>query len=111
MEGFKNGGQIPAYGNEKQYKKLTQSVFLGQPKEVDWCGVDYDGLTSFGIKINPRYTWASERWRGFTLIGVPEKTEYERLTSITRVVDKCKKCSTDLFSNVGDDLCAECWSS
>lgn len=44
-------------------KKLKQSVFQGQPQEVNWCGVDYDGDLNFGKAINPRYTWASERQR------------------------------------------------
>lgn len=66
-------------------KKLTQDIFDGQPHEVDWVGVDYDGLLSFGKAINPRYTYASERWRGFELIGSPvAESGYEPLTSIRR---------------------------
>jgi hypothetical protein len=67
-------------------KELTQEIFKNQPVEVNWCGVDYDGLLSFGKAINPRYTWASERWRGFDQIGEAiENSGYEPLTSITRV--------------------------
>lgn len=40
----------------KGNKQLTQEVFNNQPKEVNWCGVDYDGLLKFGIATNPRYT-------------------------------------------------------
>lgn len=66
--------------------KLTQGIFNDQPAEVNWCGVDYDGLLSFGKAINPRFTWASERWRGFDLIGEPvENTEFEPLTSLYRI--------------------------
>jgi hypothetical protein len=66
-------------------KELTQEVFNGQPKEVDWAGVDYDGLLSFGKAINPRYTWASERWRGFDKIGETiENSGFKPLTSIRR---------------------------
>jgi hypothetical protein len=68
-----------------EYEELTQEVFKGQPKQVDWCGVDYDGLLSFGIAGATRYTWASERWRGFELIGDRiEKTNFKRLTSLKR---------------------------
>lgn len=67
-------------------KKLTQDIFNNQPTNVDWVGVDYDGLLSFGKAINPRYTWASERWRGFELIGdVIENSGYEPLTSLKRI--------------------------
>lgn len=66
-------------------KDLTQDVFNGKPPEVDWAGVDYDGLLHFGKAINPRYTWASERWRGFEEIGTPiPNTDYKPLTSINR---------------------------
>ena len=65
--------------------ELTQEVFHNQPKEVDWAGVDYDGLLNFGKAINPRYTWASERWRGFDPIGDPiENSNYITLTEIYR---------------------------
>lgn len=50
--------------------ELIQEIFKNQPQEVNWCGVDYDGTLNFGKAINPRYTWASERWRGFEQIGV-----------------------------------------
>lgn len=66
-------------------EKLTQDIFIGQPHEVNWAGVDYDGQLNFGIAINPRYTWASERWRGFTQIGETiENSGFEPLTSINR---------------------------
>lgn len=66
-------------------KELTQEIFNGQPSNVNWAGVDFDGLLSFGVAINPRYTWASERWRGFELIGEPiENSGYKPLTSIKR---------------------------
>lgn len=65
--------------------ELTQDVFDNQPPEVDWCGVDYDGSLNFGRAINPRYTDASERWRGFEQIGEPVKyTSYKTLTSLRR---------------------------
>jgi len=71
--------------NSNKMKELTQEVFNGQPKEVDWAGVDYDGLLSFGKAINPRYTWASERWRGFDKIGESIKNSgFKPLTSIRR---------------------------
>jgi hypothetical protein len=66
-------------------KKLTQDIFKNQPIEVDWCGVDYDGELNFGKAINPRYTWASERWRGFERIGESVyNTDFERLTQLKR---------------------------
>lgn len=66
-------------------KKLTQEVFNNQPENVDWAGVDYDGLLSFGRAINPRYTYSSERWRGFELIGETiAESGYEPLTSIRK---------------------------
>jgi len=71
------------------YPKLTQEIFNGQPPEVDWAGVDYDGLLSFGKAINPRYTWASERWRGFDLIGEPiVDSGYKPLDCIRREIQK-----------------------
>ncbi len=69
----------------KGTKQLEQKVFNGQPQEVDWCGVDYDGLLNFGKATSPRYTWASERWRGFDLIGKKIKNSgYRALTSLNR---------------------------
>jgi len=66
-------------------KQLSQEIFTDQPEEVNWCGVDYDGMLSFGKAISPRFTWASERWRGFELIGNPiDNTTYEPLTSLYR---------------------------
>lgn len=66
-------------------KELTQDVFNNQPIEVDWCGVDYDGDLNFGTGTNPRYTWASERWRGFDKIGdTVENCGYKPLTSLRR---------------------------
>jgi len=66
-------------------KELTQEVFKGQPNRVDFVCVDYDGLMKFGKAMNPRYPWASERWRGFVLIGdkVP-KSGYEPFSSLKR---------------------------
>lgn len=64
-------------------KPLTQEIFIGQPIEVDFACVDYDGLLHFGKAINPRYTYASERWRGFDKIGDSVKDSgFEPLTSI-----------------------------
>lgn len=64
-------------------KELTQEIFTNQPNDVNWCGVDYDGRLVFGKAYNPRYTWASERWRGFDLIGEPIKdTDYKPLTML-----------------------------
>ncbi len=66
-------------------KELTQDVFKNQPAEVDWAGVDYDGSLNFGIAMNPRYTWASERYRGFKKIGKTIKNSgFMPLTSIRR---------------------------
>jgi hypothetical protein len=66
-------------------KELTQEVFNNQPPEVDWAGVDYDGLLKFGRAINPRYTWASESWRGYEPIGEEvEDSGFMPLTSIRR---------------------------
>lgn len=66
-------------------KELTQKIFEGQPENVNWAGVDYDGMLSFGEAVNPRYTWASERWRGFNLIGTTiENSGYKPLTSIRK---------------------------
>lgn len=71
--------------NKTNLKELTQDIFINQPDEVDWAGVDYDGLLSFGIFKNPRYTWASERWRGFELVGeCIENSGFKTLTSIKR---------------------------
>jgi len=73
-------------------KELTQEVFKGQSKEVDWVGVDYDGRMVFGRAINPRYTFASERWRGFVLIGEPIKnSKFTPLSSLRK--DEIKKKS------------------
>lgn len=67
-------------------KELSQELFKDQPKEVNWCGVDFDGLLSFGTAINPRYTWASERWRGFNLIGKKIiNSGYKPLTSLYKL--------------------------
>ena len=69
-------------------KDLTQDIFNSQSNDVDWAGVDYDGLLNFGKALNPRYTWASERWRGFDKIGESiENSEYKPLTSIKRVIN------------------------
>jgi hypothetical protein len=69
----------------KGQNEIGQEVFHNQPPEVDWAGVDYDGELNFGRAINPRYTWASERWRGFEQIGESiENSGYKPLTSIKR---------------------------
>lgn len=66
-------------------KHLTQEIFEGQPEEVDFVGIDYDGNMNFGIALNPRCSWASERWGGFTKIGdTIENSEYLRLSSLRR---------------------------
>ena len=66
-------------------KQLTNDIFDNQPTEVNWCGVDFDGLLSFGTAYNPRYTWASERWRGFKQIGsTVSNSGYEPLTDLRR---------------------------
>ena len=66
-------------------KELTQEVFNGQPQNVDWCGVDYDGDLNFGKATNPRYTYASERWRGFDQVGeTVENSGFKALTSLRR---------------------------
>lgn len=66
-------------------KELTQDVFKDQPQEVDWCGVDYNGTLKYGVARNPRYTWASEVWRGYTPIGENiENSGYRALTSLKR---------------------------
>jgi len=66
-------------------KELTQDVFKGQPNEVNWVGIDFDGLMKFGKSINPRYTYSSERWRGFEQIGkkIPD-SGYRPLSSLIR---------------------------
>lgn len=67
-------------------KALTQEIFDGQPKYVNWVGVDYDGSMNFGVAVNPRYTWASERWRGFTKVGETiYNSKFKPLTSLKRV--------------------------
>ncbi len=66
--------------------ELGQEVFHNQPPEVDWAGVDYDGELNFGIAINPRYTWASEVWRGYEKIGESvENSGYKALTQVMRI--------------------------
>lgn len=65
--------------------KLNQDVFIGQTEDVNWCGVDFDGDLNFGISINPRITWASERWRGFIQVGeTVHNSGYDVLTSINK---------------------------
>lgn len=66
-------------------RPLTQEVFADQPEAVNWCGVDYDGKLSFGIAINPRYTYFSARWKGFKKVGEPiQNSGYDPLTSLKR---------------------------
>jgi hypothetical protein len=72
-------------------KKMTiplhQGVFDKCAPEVDWCGVDYDGRLVFGIAKDTRYTWSSERWRGFEPIGEPIKnTNFIPLTCLRRTI-------------------------
>lgn len=64
---------------------LHQGVFFQCSTEVDWCGVDYDGRLVFGRAKDVRYTWASERWRGYEPIGEPVKnTNFIPLTCLRR---------------------------
>jgi len=42
---------------------LTQEVFAGQPDEVNWAGVDYDGLLNFGIATNQGITSESTKFQ------------------------------------------------
>ncbi len=73
---------------KNKMKKLSQDIFSGQPNEVNWCGVDYDGRLVFGKAYNPDYTWASERWRGFDIIGEPiMNTEYIPLTMLWKATN------------------------
>lgn len=66
-------------------QELNQEIFNNQPQEVNWAGVDYDGTLNFGIAINPRYTWASEQWRGFEQIGDSvTESGYKPLSHITK---------------------------
>lgn len=82
-------------------EELTQSVFWGQPDKVDWAGVDYDGLLKFGKANNPRYTWASERWRGVDIIGEPiENSNFKTLTMIYRKPVCIKGISPNLCSSI-----------
>jgi len=95
-------------------EKLTQEIFEGMPSKVDWAGVDYDGELNFGKAINPRYTWASERWRGFEEYKTVENTDYERLTSIRRDLLELKKVQLEelkdsnrmAWHTYGSELCA-----
>ena len=66
--------------------ELDKSVFNFQPANVDFCCVDYDGRLRFGkAGGDPRYTWSSERWRGFDQIGESIKgTNYKPRTSLKR---------------------------
>lgn len=75
------------------YLELTQKVFDGQPDNVNWAGVDYDGLLHFGVAINPRTSWASERWRGFEEIGTPKISPYQPLTQIHRIAKRLLPCA------------------
>ncbi|MFW5847439.1 MAG: hypothetical protein ACOCVF_00775 [bacterium] len=70
---------------KQEYKELTQELFENKPIDVNWCGVDYDGLLHFGKALSPRYTWNSERWRGFKPIGKNyPNSGYKPLTSLKR---------------------------
>lgn len=68
-------------------KLLTQDIFKNQSDDVTIATVDYDGLLSFGKNPrNVRYTWASERWRGFDVVSEVEDTDYEPLTKIEKIL-------------------------
>lgn len=105
-------GHIPTPKEVK--KKLTQKIFEGMPSYVDWAGVDYDGKLKIGTAINPRYTWASEAWRGFEKYKSIEGTDYEPLTSILRDILDIKKMKLkemkeqhkSAWNTYGSELCA-----
>ncbi len=68
-------------------RELRQEMFNNLPANIDWIGVDFDGLLSFGTALNPRFTYGSERWHGFTIVGTPVKNSpYRPLTSIKRII-------------------------
>jgi len=93
-------------------KILTQEVFEGQPNNVDWVGVDYDGLMSFGHLTNPRYTHASERWRGFDLVGLRvENSGYIPLTSLKRNTLRERIAIGECVSPLTTDRCPVCVDS
>lgn len=95
-------------------KKLTQEVFKDMPSHVDWAGVDYDGTLKIGRAINPRYTWASEAWRGFEKYEIIENIDFEPLTSIRRDVldikkkelEEIKQLHSSLSESYGSELSA-----
>jgi len=64
--------------------ELTKELFKDKPDYINWCGVDYDGLLKFGVAKNPRYTWASERWRGIDEVEKyrVENSGFKPLTSL-----------------------------
>lgn len=67
-------------------KLLTQDIFKNQSVEITIITVDYDGLLKFGKNPrNVRYTWASERWRGFDVVSKVENTDYKPLTKIEKI--------------------------
>ena len=69
-------------------RELDQSVFDGQPDEVAIACVDYDGRLKFGAEVTtPRYTWASERWRGAKWVNEVPDSGYKPLTMIRRKHD------------------------
>jgi hypothetical protein len=55
------------------YVQVQQTQERINTRSFQLIGLVDDGL-SFGKAINPRYTWASERWRGFDKIGETLKT-------------------------------------
>ncbi len=66
-------------------KILTQEIFKNQPADITVAAVDFDGLLKFGKNLrNIRYTWASERWRGFDIVSKVEDTDYKPLSKIER---------------------------
>lgn len=65
--------------------ELTQGIFENQPAEITVAAIDYDGLLKLGKNPrNMRYTWASERWRGFDVVSEVKDTDYKPLTKIER---------------------------
>ena len=105
-------------GNEQkkpiEKKKLTQEVFKGMPSHVNWAGVDYDGTLKIGTAINPRYTWASEAWRGYEKQEIIEGTDFQPLTSIRRDIldikkkelEEKKELHKSMWDTYGSELCA-----
>ena len=80
---------------------LTQEVFADQPPEVNWAGVDYDGLLNFGIATNQGITSASGQWRGFHRVGFSFKDSgFAIETSIFRNGIIVSRISSDILADV-----------